>query len=114
MADLSTAVVCVAKAGSMIIAHSDLSVVTYEERLDGVSAGCRHRHCWPSTASGHTVEAFCVSDHGQVWVGDDYATSFDDSNNVGAQVHNSGSVTNTFNLSGFGENLSHCLLKTGN
>ena len=59
-----------------------------------------------STASGHTVEAFRVSDHGQVRVGDDYPTRFGDANNGGSQIgHNSGSVTNTFNLSGLGENL---------
>ena len=59
-----------------------------------------------STASGHTVESFHVRDHGQVRVGDDHATNFADSNNVGAQVgHNSGSITNTFHLSSLGESL---------
>ena len=50
VADLSTTVVRVAKVGSIIIAHPDLSMITHAERLDSVSAGCRHRHCWPSTA----------------------------------------------------------------
>ena len=48
--DLATTVVRIAKAGSIIIAHSDLSVVTHAERLDSVPTDCRHRHCWPSTA----------------------------------------------------------------
>ena len=48
---------------------------------------------------GLNVEAFRVSDHGQVRVGDDYATSFGDSDNVAAQVgHNSGWITNTYHL----------------
>ena len=42
MADLSTTVVRVAKVGSIIVAHSDLSVITHAERLDGVPASCRH------------------------------------------------------------------------
>ena len=66
-----------------------------------------------STASGHTVEAFRVSDHGHVRVGDDYPTRFGDANNCGGQIgHNTGSVTNTFNLSSLGKSLSsHCLSK---
>ena len=39
VADLGTSIVRVAKAGSIIIAHPDLSMVTHAERLDGMSAG---------------------------------------------------------------------------
>ena len=50
VADLGTNIVRVGKVGGMIIAHPDLSMVTHVETLDGVSAGCRHRHRRLSTA----------------------------------------------------------------
>ena len=89
------------------------STIAHSRLIVRLAEGCRWLAMPVSTASGHTVKAFRVSDHGQVRVGDDYTPSFGDANNGGTQIgHNSGSVTNTFNLSALGRSLSsHCLSK---